>query len=200
MATKKEATKKPVARRPRATEARDTAPRYRVLTQSFIDNRLLEAGSETVYWGVPGRFLQPLNAAAQANKNAAKEIRTDPGYENQSREEVQVARTEALRDLDNDLQGVTPEEGDVDYGDIDIDETDLRGGLNNDALLPQADRAELERHAQASVDATREKEADDTNFVRVKLQGNPTGVETPASQQGATPVLDSQGKGNKPAK
>lgn len=177
MATAKKSERK-VVRKPRQA-AQDDAPRYLVLAQSYIDNRLLEAGSEVVYYGVPGKALRPLNAAAVANKKAAVEVRDDDHDDSD-------ARAAAMRELDNDLQGVQPKDEKDDFGDFD----------SIDVPLPDAERRELEKQAQASVEAEQKKQGDDTNRTTIKLQGDPRHPhnENPSALQGSTPVTDGKSK------
>lgn len=106
------------------------APLYKVLQQSFIDNVLVGPGTQhptVTYYGVPGKDLQPLNAAAKANKNAASDIRRQyPGADNAE------ARAAALRELDNDLQRIDLTDEEADY---------------EEAPLTDAEREELQRQA-----------------------------------------------------
>ena len=67
----------------KATE--DQEARYRVRELSYIDNRLVDAGEEVVYDGLPGSNLEPLNDAAEAAAAAKAEkqrrapaVRTSP--------------------------------------------------------------------------------------------------------------------------
>ena len=113
----------PIQRRPVARQL-DTVPTYKVTEQSYINNMLVGPGTPHLtvqYWGVPGKALIPLNAAAKANKLAARDVRAEHKGDPE-------ATREALHDLDNDMQGVT-NRGE-DYGDADLELTD-------------ADRAEL---------------------------------------------------------
>jgi hypothetical protein len=49
-----------------AKDKADEGPRYRVLSDSFIDNHLRKTDDEISYDGFPGHNLLPLNDAAKA--------------------------------------------------------------------------------------------------------------------------------------
>jgi hypothetical protein len=170
----KKAGSTPRVRRPVARKA-DLEPRYQVLQVSYINGGLYgpnqPLGDEVVYYGVPGRYLKPLHAAAKANKAAAKDVRQE------NSDDPDVRATE-LRSLDNDLQGVKPKNPDDDFDD-DEDE------------LTDADRRELEAHA-AQTQADTEQYQREQGFTGVKLMGNPAnpGHDPVSAQQAATPVTD----------
>ena len=42
------------------------APRYRLTQQAYIDDKILEIGTEITYVQPPGWHMEPLNAAAEA--------------------------------------------------------------------------------------------------------------------------------------
>lgn len=164
----------PIVRRP-APARESLAPQYEVLQESFIDNRIVREGEKIEYYGVPGRWLKPLNAAAKANKAAAAEVRRD----NRGQPE---AAAEALRELDNELQGV--ETGD-----------DFEDGEDAEELS-EAERAALEQHVKTMQQNEASASADNTNKVSVQLTGDPTdpeGKRNPGALQGNTPVLDAKG-------
>lgn len=176
MATAKTTEKKPAprARRP-APRGEEIAPQYEVTEQSFIDNKLLQPGQHVTYYGVPGKALKPLNTAAKANKAAAQEARRDTAGDPE-------ARTTALRYLDNDLQNITPRD---EYDD------------EEEITLSDAERTELEGHAETTVKQQAELDKANTNKVGVQLSGNPADPEGKLSQdglQGNTPVKDAKGK------
>jgi hypothetical protein len=193
MASAKKTTKKATTTKSRQRAiVQEEGPQYQVLEPSFIDNVLYgpnePAGDKVTYYGLPGSKLRPLNEAAKARKQQVRDIRTDPELDADE-------KAAALKELSDEFNGVEEADAWAD-GEDDGDDTDPRAfNARNTKPLPDGERAELEKHAQASVDATRAKEADDTNLVRVKLQGHQFESET--TLQGATPVLDSQGKGAK---
>lgn len=177
MATKKATKAKPIdgrttTRSRRAAQVED-GPLYRVTRPSFVDGRLVPKGESVVYYGLPGSALHPLNAEAVKRKKAVQAIRTDSKLS-------ATERQEKLRALSDEYNGVEAEDGDWD------DE------LAGDEPLPDGERRELEKHAEASVKATEEAHKDDTNVVGVKLQGKLR--ETEASKQGNTPVTDGKAK------
>ena len=51
---------------------------YRVRELSYIDNRLVDAGEEVTYDGLPGTNLEPLNDAAKAQAALAEKQRRAP--------------------------------------------------------------------------------------------------------------------------
>ena len=53
-------------------------PRYRLTEQAYINDVLLAVGAEITYFGVPGRHMQPINAAAQVEFEKAYPLGTDP--------------------------------------------------------------------------------------------------------------------------
>lgn len=164
------ATKK-TTRAARKAGASEEGPLYRVLTDSFIENKLVAAGGTVVYYGLPGSQLEPLNEEAKSRKTQVRDIRVDDKLD----AETKQAAFEALSDEWNGID---------DADDFEAGEAGL------DKPLPDADRIELEKHAQAAVDAEAEKQSEDTNLTKVKLQGQQ--VETAASKQGATPVTDAK--------
>jgi hypothetical protein len=167
----------------------EEGPRYQVLEPSYINNVLYgpneAAGDQVTYYGMPGKALRPINAEAKARKQQVRDIRTDPELDAEQ-------KAEALKELSDEFNGVE-ESDDWAEGEEDDDRTDVRPFNANNAKPLSADqRAELEQHAVASIEATRAKEQDDTNRVTVKLQGHQN--ETQQTLQGATPTLDAQGK------
>jgi len=60
----------------KATEHEEA--RYRVRELSYIDNRLVDAGEEVTYDGLPGHNLEPLNDAAEAAAAKAEKQRRAP--------------------------------------------------------------------------------------------------------------------------
>jgi hypothetical protein len=193
MATAKKAKK--VTTRSRKAAVVEEGPRYQVLTDSYIDNVLYgptqPAGDKVTYYGLPGSQLRPLNDEARARKQAVRDIRTksDLGPDE---------KAEALRALSDEYNGVEEDDKWAD-GEDELDDTDPRPhNPLNTKPLSDADRVELEQHAAQTVADTAKAQSEDTNFTKVKLQGHL--VETDVTKQGATPVLDSQGKTAKAAK
>lgn len=182
-------TKKP-ARTTRSARqaASEEGPRYRALADSYIDNVYYTAGKELVYYGVPGSQLLALNEEAKARKRAVRDIRLDKDLDADG-------KLEALRELSDEWNGVEVPDSFLDGeanldSEANLDDTGRIPNRRNVAPLPDAERAELEKHAQATVDASREAERDDTNLVRVKLQGHLDDANNPSALQGNTPVLD----------
>lgn len=172
MATKKTKTTRSVAK----AGASEDGPLYRVLSDSFINNRLVLAGATIVYYGLPGSQLEPLNAEAKARKTQVRDIRVDNSLD---AEDKQLA----YQALSDEWNGVD------DPDDYEAGEAGL------DSPLSDAERIELEKHATAAVEAEAEKQKADTNYTGVKLQGHLE--ETESSRQGATPVTDKGGKKDK---
>lgn len=176
MATAKKAVdsrSKTTTRSRRAAQQVEAGPRYQVLSDSFLNNQRVPAGSEVTFFGLPGRQLKPINAEAKSRKEQVRKIRTNGKL---SAEE----KLDQLRALSNEWNGV---------------EDEAAWDVEEEEELSTAERKELEKHAQASVDATREAERDNTNAVRVQLQGDPANPKgTDVSNQGATPVTDGKPK------
>lgn len=171
MATKKTTTKsKRAGEDARAIEG----PRYLVLEASQIDNKLVAAGEEITYYGMPGSKLKPVNGEAKSRKQEVHDIRTDASLTDDE-------RGQALADLSDEWNGV---EGEDAWAEGEF-------GLS-DKPLPEGDRKELEAHSQAAIEAEAEKQKDDTNYTKIKLQGKLE--ETEASKQGATPATDGKKK------
>lgn len=169
MATKKAAKKATKTTRSARAVREAEGPLYRVLKQSQINDAVVDAGAQVVYYGLPGKFLQPLNDEAKSRKAQVAEIRNDTEI---TAEEKQAE----LKALSDEWNGV---EGEPSWDDV--------SGLA-DAELPDGERKALESHAQQTVDDTAEAQEEDTNFTKIKLQGRLK--ETDASKQGATPVTD----------
>jgi len=53
-------------------------PRYKLLERAYIDDKLLEEGTEIVYEGVPGYHMDPVNAPAHAMKEKHPSQYIDP--------------------------------------------------------------------------------------------------------------------------
>ena len=112
----------------------------------------------------------------------------------------------ALKELSDEYNGVEPIDGFLDgEGNLDsesnLDDTGRPPNPRNRDPLPDAERAELEKHAQATVDATRAEEQDNTNAVRVQLQGDPSdpkGKQNPSSLQGNTPCWTRAARRSRP--
>lgn len=176
--------------RRQAVAQREEGPRYQVLSDSYIDNVYYRAGAEVVYYGQPGSQLLALNAEAKARKLAVREIRKDPALDAD-------AKLAALAELSDEWNGVEPADAFED-SEADLDDTDLRTpNARNTAPLPAADRAELEKHVQATVEQAEKDRLENTNKVSVQLMGDPAdpeGKQSKAGMQGATPVLDGKQK------
>lgn len=174
----------------RKAAAQEEGPRYRVLSESYIDNVLYRAGAEVVYYGQPGSQLQAINAEAKARKQAVRDIRTNPDLDADQ-------KLAALAELSNEWNGV--EEADAfAESEEDIDESDLRRpNPLNTKPLPAGERAELEQHVKATVEQAEKDRIENTNKVSVQLTGDPAdpeGKQSKAGLQGATPVLDGKQK------
>ena len=92
------ATKK-TTRAARKAGASEEGPLYRVLTDSFIENKLVAAGGTVVYYGLPGSQLEPLNAEAKARKEQVREVRTNKKLDDE-------AKQAAFQALSDDWNGV----------------------------------------------------------------------------------------------
>lgn len=108
MATKKQAAKQPASRNTRTTrslraQAQVEGPQYLVLSDSYIDQRLLQAGDTVVYYGLPGRALRPINAEAKARKKQVLDISKDRKLSPEDRQQ-------RLTDLSNEWNGVVAED------------------------------------------------------------------------------------------
>lgn len=187
----KTAKKTATTRSRRAAAAQQDGPRYRVLVDSYIDNVYYLAGAENVlYYGQPGSNLQAMNAEAKERKLAVREIRRDPDLD----ADQKLAK---LAELSDEWNGVEEADQFADSED-DLDDTDLRRpNARNTAPLPDGDRAELEKHVQATLEQAEKDRLENTNKVGVQLQGNPVdpeGKQSKAGMQGATPVLDGKKK------
>jgi hypothetical protein len=197
MATKQAAKKPARTTRSRRAEVVEEGPRYLLLQDSYLDGVYRKAGTEVIYYGEPGRALQALNAEAKARKQAIRDINRNPDLD----AEGKVAAKKELSDLWNGVESDADlddededDEGEAPAANTTIGQRSARagGGLRR-APLPDDQRAELEKHALASIEATEAAQRDDTNRVTVKLQGH--NEPDPTELQGATPVLDKQGKG-----
>lgn len=185
MATAKKTTR--TTRSQRTTQV-DEGPRYRLLKDSVLDNHLISAGAEVTYYGEPGSALYPINAEAKSRKIQVRDIRRNADLS----DEEKLAELKVLSDEWNGVEAADAfAEGD------DFDEGYEAAMGRTTKPLDNAARAELEKHAQATVDATRAAEQDNTNKVRVQLQGDPADPEGKLSKdglQGNTPVLDGNKK------
>jgi hypothetical protein len=190
MATKKAAKK--TTRSARVSKAEE-GPLYRLLKDSIIDNALKPAGAEVVYYGLPGSALYPINDEAKARKIEVRDIRRDNELDDEE-------KAEALKALSDEWNGVEAKDEFAESDDFDddfADNTGRRPNVLNTKPLPDGERAELEKHAQASVEATKLANEDNTNKVGLQLQGDPSdpeGKQSKAGLQGHTPVLDKGGK------
>lgn len=164
MATKKEAKTTRSARAEREAEG----PYYQVLKQSQINDRVVDAGEKVIYYGLPGKFLKPLNGEAKSRKQKVSDIRNSDDDA-----ETKQSKLQALSDEWNGVEGEPDWDDSSRFADDELDD---------------GERKELEKHAQQTVDDTAEAQEEDTNFTKVKLQGRLE--ETDASKQGATPVTD----------
>lgn len=149
------------------------APRYKVLSASYIDGVLAGPNlptTEVDYWGLPGSNLEPINAPAK--KNAADAEAIEKAFHKGVLNADQ--RRAALASLSDELNEVNP--------------TARRTRPDYDEPLSDAERKVLEKHAkQTALDTAKAQQADG-NFTGVKLQGD--NVATDANQQAATPVTD----------
>jgi hypothetical protein len=55
------------------------APEYLVTETSYIGNGIVQEGGKVTYHGLPGSKLEPLNAAARANKKKSDDMREKAG-------------------------------------------------------------------------------------------------------------------------
>lgn len=149
----------PRVRRP-AARRELLIPQYRVTQLSYIDNVLCGPGTKNevvTYYGVPGQYLVPVNAAAKANKQAAVEVRNENKGD-------PTAIADALRSLDDDLQGV--------------EKKDDEAALYEDSPLSDAERAQLQKHAdQTQKDQELQDDLGGVDRTGVVLTGNPQDPE-----------------------
>lgn len=124
-----------------------TGAEYRVLVTSHINGRVVYAGEVVKYDGVPGRYLEPLNAAAATAKKKADEIRRKPRSSTVRTEEVSTnAAAEELRAFDNERRGIDPL-------------TAIVPGLDQSGRVPsQKERAALEEAERTTREAVLEQQ------------------------------------------
>lgn len=85
-----------------------TGAEYEVLKTSHINGRVVHAGAVVKYDGVPGRFLRPLNAAAEAAKKQATAIKAEARDAIVKTESIDGHREaqRKLRAMDDERRGV----------------------------------------------------------------------------------------------
>ncbi len=165
------ATKKKAAVRRPAPANQVLEPQYKLAEPSYFGDGVKPAGSIITYWGVPGKNLIPINALARANKVAVQDLRKE--YAGDA-----AGFTAAVRELDNEQQQIG------DYDEL---------GEEGEYTLSDADRKELEQHAQTTIDGQEKQDRANTNKVGVQLQGNPLdpeGKDDPTTLQGYAPVTN----------
>lgn len=203
------AKKKIVARKPavttrsrRSNPAQQEGPRYRLTKESVIGGSLQPVGAVVLYYGLPGSALYPVTPEAVERKKAVLAIRHDADMDDEE-------KAAALKELSDAWNGVEQDDQFADEfanefrdefasetlastttvdGQTTVGQRAQTSNPVNTKPLPDDERKELESHAAATVEATRIAQEEDTNFTKVKLQGQL--VETDASKQGATPVTD----------
>ena len=150
----------------------ENTPRYTANVDSFIDGVLVRGGSgeEVEYFGLPGRNLDPANAAAEA---VVKDVEAIEKAHHQGKLDKDQRRA-ALASLSDELNEVNPNQ--------------RRTNSDYDEPLSDAERKVLEKHAKQTATDTQKAQMQDGNVTGVKLQGD--NVKTPQNQQGATPVTD----------
>lgn len=150
-----------------------TGAQYEVLSTSLLNGRIVNKGEVVTYDGVPGRFLRPLNAAAEKAKAAAGKIRKEqraavvqPLAVDPSRE----ARLK-LRELDNQRRGIDP--------DAIADPAD-----EEEPKLSRAEQKKLEKQAEQ----TREQELEQSQQaggVTLQMTGKSPETVVPTTGPGA---------------
>lgn len=93
-----------------------TGAEYEVLKTSLINNRVVHAGAVVKYDGVPGKFLRPLNGAAESAKKAADSIKAEARDAIVKTESIDGSREaqRKLRALDDERRGVQDRDSLVD--------------------------------------------------------------------------------------
>lgn len=137
--------------RSRRQESQEDGPLYAVIADSFIDQKLVQAGKSVVYFGLPGRALRPINGEAKARKTAVLQIQRNPDLNADQKQ----AR---LRDLSDEWNGVeAPDAFDEDF---EYEGSDVEQLVEQAETDRKADQEEADRRAKLTESGQANKGAD----------------------------------------
>jgi hypothetical protein len=124
-------------------QAQAAGPLYLVLSDSYIDQRLVREGEQVTYYGLPGRALRPLNDEAKARKSEVLAINRDESLSHE-------AKQEKLRLLSDEWNGVVSEDAADEDFEVDDDALEAAEAERLRALEEADRRAKLTASGEAN--------------------------------------------------